>query len=166
MTRLLRDGSMRIRWRNMVADRPASGPLRVLLDTNVVLDRILQRQPWFDQAADFWRARSAGLLVAYVATSTLTDIFYIGRRIVGSADALAGVDACLREGEEQGVFREDRNRCRIWHCGIDARVSDQAYDQSRYLPNRALQPGGRALANQIGASTTTGLEFIMCHRYL
>lgn len=81
----------------MVADRPASGPLRVLLDTNVVLDRILQRQPWFDHAADLWQARSAGLLVAYLAASTLTDIFYIGRRIVGGSDALTAVDTCLRE---------------------------------------------------------------------
>jgi len=90
----------------MVAERLASEPLRVLLDTNVVLDRILQRQPWFDQAADLWQARSAGLLVAYMAASTLTDIFYIGRRIVGGADALAGVDACLREFGIVAVTRE------------------------------------------------------------
>ncbi len=90
----------------MVADRPTSEPLRVLLDTNVVLDRILQRQPWFDQAADLWQARTTGLLVAYLAASTLTDIFYIGRRIVGGADALAGVDACLREFGIVAVTRE------------------------------------------------------------
>ncbi len=90
----------------MVADRPTSEPLRVLLDTNVVLDRILQRQPWFDQAADLWQARSAGLLVAYLAASTLTDIFYIGRRIVGGEQALAGVDTCLREFGIVAVTRE------------------------------------------------------------
>ncbi|HEU4782069.1 MAG TPA: PIN domain-containing protein, partial [Ktedonobacterales bacterium] len=106
MTRPWLDGLMRIRWRNMVADWPTSEPLRVLLDTHVVLDRILQRQPWFDQAADLWRARSTGLLVAYLAASTLTDIFYIGRRIVGSADALAGVDVCLREFGIVAVTRE------------------------------------------------------------
>lgn len=81
----------------MVADQPTTEPLHVLLDTNVVLDRLLQRQPWLDQAADLWRARSTGLLIAYLAASTLTDIFYIGRRIVGGEQALAGVDICLRE---------------------------------------------------------------------
>ncbi len=78
----------------------------MLLDTNVALDRILQRQPWFDKAADLWQARSAGILVAYLAASTLTDIFYIGRRIVGGADALAGVDTCLKEFGIVSVTRE------------------------------------------------------------
>lgn len=90
----------------MVADRPMSAPLRVLLDTNVILDRLLQRQPWFDQATDLWQARSSGLLVAYLAASTLTDIFYIARRVVGNEQALAGVDACLREFGIVAVTRE------------------------------------------------------------
>jgi hypothetical protein len=67
---------------------------------------MLQRQPWFDQATDLWKARSASRLVAYLAASTLTDIFYIGRRIVGNEQALAGVDACLREFGIVAVTRD------------------------------------------------------------
>ena len=32
-------------------------PLRVLVDTNVVLDQLLQREPWYTNAQPFWQAR-------------------------------------------------------------------------------------------------------------
>jgi hypothetical protein len=34
--------------------------LRVLLDTNVVLDWLLDRQPWADEAQSLWDARDSG----------------------------------------------------------------------------------------------------------
>lgn len=69
--------------------------LRVLLDTNVVLDWLLDRQPWADEALPIWQARDTGQLIAYIPASVLTDIFYIARRQVGSEAALAGVDQSL-----------------------------------------------------------------------
>jgi predicted nucleic acid-binding protein len=69
--------------------------LRVLLDTNVVLDWLLDRKPWSDEALPLWQARDTGQLVTYIPASVLTDIFYIARRLVGEAAALAGVDRCL-----------------------------------------------------------------------
>jgi predicted nucleic acid-binding protein len=38
-----------------------------LVDTNVVLDQLLQRAPWFSAAQPFWQARDAGRLVTYRA---------------------------------------------------------------------------------------------------
>lgn len=66
--------------------------LRVMLDTNVALDWLLDRTPWADEALPIWQARDSGRLMTYIPASVLTDIFYIARRQVGTVAALAGVD--------------------------------------------------------------------------
>lgn len=75
----------------------STGPrvLRVLLDTNVVLDWLLDRASWADEALPLWQARDTGRLIAYISASVLTDIFYIARRQVGTVAALTGVDRSL-----------------------------------------------------------------------
>ncbi len=71
--------------------------LRVLVDTNDVLDQLLQREPWYTDAQVFWQARDARQIVAYLPASVLTDIFYISRRQVGIAQAHAAVLRCLAQ---------------------------------------------------------------------
>lgn len=95
----------------MAADKPSTGsaqvrPLRVLVDTNVVLDQLLQREPWYSEAQPFWHARDAGLIVAYLPVSVLTDIYYISRKQVGNAQAKAAVARCLGEFGLIAIYRE------------------------------------------------------------
>jgi predicted nucleic acid-binding protein len=54
-------------------------PLLALFDTNVVLDWVLNRKPWSDDAIPLWQASDAGKLIIYVPASVLTDIFYVVR---------------------------------------------------------------------------------------
>lgn len=58
-------------------------------------DWLLDRKPWSDEAESLWQARDTGRLVAYLPASALTDIFYIARRQVGAASALAAIDRSL-----------------------------------------------------------------------
>lgn len=81
--------------KSSILDRPAQRVLRVLLDTNVVLDWLLNRLPWADEAQPLWNARDSGRLIAYLPASALTDIFYIARRQVGTETALKSVDNCM-----------------------------------------------------------------------
>ncbi len=67
-------------------------PLRALIDTNVVLDWLLDRKPWSDAALPLWDARDAGQVVAYLPASVLTGVFYIVRRQAGIPAAFASVD--------------------------------------------------------------------------
>lgn len=60
---------------------------RVLLDTNVVLDYLLDRAPFADPAAILWDAGEAGRLVIYVSIITPINVFYIARKLKGSAEA-------------------------------------------------------------------------------
>lgn len=71
--------------------------LRILIDTNVVLDQLLQREPWHSQAQEVWQARDIRRIVAYVPASVLTDIFYLARRQVGIGGAHAAVARCLSQ---------------------------------------------------------------------
>jgi len=54
---------------------------RVLLDTNVVLDFLLDRVPFADAAATLWQANDAGKITAYVSAITPANVFYIARKL-------------------------------------------------------------------------------------
>lgn len=65
--------------------------MRVLLDTNVLLDSLLQRAPWHFEADEILRQAQPGVLELSVAALSLANLFYIGRRIVGTEQARADV---------------------------------------------------------------------------
>ena len=69
--------------------------MRVLLDTNILLDVLLNREPWVNEARQIWLNNDTGQLDAYSTASTLTDIFYVARRIAGLEKARAAIRICL-----------------------------------------------------------------------
>ncbi|MBW4622061.1 MAG: PIN domain-containing protein [Cyanosarcina radialis HA8281-LM2] len=60
--------------------------MRVLIDTNIILDFLLQREPFFQNADLLFQSIDSGSVVGYVTATTLTDIFYIARRHNGSIE--------------------------------------------------------------------------------
>jgi len=60
--------------------------VRVLIDTNIVLDFLLQREPFFQDAERLFQAIDTGQVVGYVTATTLTDIFYISRKHTRSVE--------------------------------------------------------------------------------
>ncbi|HEX6121720.1 MAG TPA: PIN domain-containing protein [Ktedonobacterales bacterium] len=73
----------------------SSGPLHALFDTNVILDLLLQRDPWYTEAIPMWEARDQGRFFAYVPASALTDVFYLCRKQIGIQAALAAIEMCV-----------------------------------------------------------------------
>lgn len=69
--------------------------MRVLFDTNVVLDVLLKRDPWVVDSQALWQAVDEGRLTAYLPASSLTDIFYVARRLTDIARAKQAVQICL-----------------------------------------------------------------------
>jgi predicted nucleic acid-binding protein len=51
--------------------------VKVLIDTNVVLDIALNRKPFVDQAALLWRLAEQKEITACLSNTSITDIFYI-----------------------------------------------------------------------------------------
>ncbi len=54
--------------------------MRVLLDTNIILDFFLEREPFFQSANQVFAAIVSEQIDAFISASSATDIFYIARR--------------------------------------------------------------------------------------
>jgi len=54
--------------------------MKVLLDTDVILDFILQRQPFYAEAKEIFVNLANGNFEAYVCDITILNIFYIARK--------------------------------------------------------------------------------------
>ena len=79
--------------------------LRVLLDTNVLLDLALRREPWLTEAQTMWDARDAHQIICYVPASSLTDLYYISRKQIGNTQARDVLHYCLANFEICAVNR-------------------------------------------------------------
>ena len=67
----------------------------ILFDTNVVLDVLLDRDPWTETAQALWKAHLQNRIDAHVTATTLTDVFYVSRRQAGMEKAWLAVRVCL-----------------------------------------------------------------------
>ncbi|ADI62885.1 conserved hypothetical protein ['Nostoc azollae' 0708] len=56
--------------------------MKVLIDNNIIvmLDFLLHREPFRQDAEELFQAIDSGRIIGYVTATTLTDIFYIARR--------------------------------------------------------------------------------------
>lgn len=69
--------------------------MRVLLDTNIVLDALLEREPFFRDAKSLLQRIEDKQIEGYITATTLTDIFYIARKAKGVAIARQDVSDLL-----------------------------------------------------------------------
>lgn len=69
--------------------------MRVMLDMNIVLDHLLKRIPWADDATALWQANSAGDFDAFVSAITPVNVFYIARKGVGVVLARRIIESLL-----------------------------------------------------------------------
>lgn len=60
--------------------------MRILVDTNIVLDFLLEREPFRQDAERLFEAIASNRITGYVTATTLTNIFYIARRLTQSID--------------------------------------------------------------------------------
>jgi predicted nucleic acid-binding protein len=69
---------------------------RILFDTNIVLDVLLDRQPYVDASAAAWAAVEAGIVEGMLAAHAVTTIHYLVRKEMGNSKARRIVSAILR----------------------------------------------------------------------
>lgn len=74
----------------MSAPNPPA-PLAVLLDTNVLLDVLLAREPWAADAARLLDVIATGRVQGFVASHALTTTFYLVERARDAATARTAV---------------------------------------------------------------------------
>jgi len=61
--------------------------MKVLIDTNVVLDILLHRQPWYTNAVLIFGLSKKNLIKCYVPASAITDIFFLSKNDLGKKPA-------------------------------------------------------------------------------
>lgn len=61
--------------------------MRVLIDTNIILDVLQEREPFVEDAARLFERIDAGEIEGYIAATTLTNIYYIVRKAAGATIA-------------------------------------------------------------------------------
>lgn len=54
--------------------------LSILIDTNVAVDFIVRRMPFYEESAKVIETASLKIFNAYISASCVTDIYYIARR--------------------------------------------------------------------------------------
>jgi predicted nucleic acid-binding protein len=69
--------------------------VRVLLDTDVVLDLVLAREPFAQASAQLFKLHEQGKIDAYIAAITPINVFYITRKIKGGKAAQQAVELLL-----------------------------------------------------------------------
>jgi predicted nucleic acid-binding protein len=111
--------------------------MRFLFDTNVVLDVLLNREPWVAEARELWQASDDGRITGYVTASAMTDIFYVARRLADLETAHTAVRICLKAFEI---------------CPVDR----QALEQAIALPGKDFEDN-----LQIACASIAGLDGIV-----
>ena len=126
--------------------------MRVLIDTNIVLDFLQEREPFVEEAARIFDKVDAGEIEGFISATTITNIYYIvqkaaGREVAKNAVAqiLSDLQICTvdRSTLQQAValnFRDFEDAvqyaCAIAY-GVDAIVTrDRAGFTSSEIPVR------------------------------
>jgi len=119
--------------------------MKILLDTNIVLDFLLRREPFFRDADTLFESIAQGAIDGYVTATTLTDIFYIARRqtqsLVRARQAIATILLALSV------------------CPIDRAVVQRALDSELDDFEDAVQIYGAVAQNLDGIVTRNGQDF-------
>lgn len=82
--------------------------MTVLIDTNVILDYVLKREPFAEAARDCLDRLMTGKAKMWLTASTVTDIYYVTRRALhDSAKAKEVVAKLLNAFQIAGVDKSD-----------------------------------------------------------
>ncbi len=91
---------------------------RVFVDTNVLLDVLVRREPFCRDSVQVWNLVESGRIEAFVAAISFGNCYYLVRKHVGKPQAEQAI-RLLR-----GIFRPVDLTAKILNQAIDAGFSD------------------------------------------
>ena len=129
--------------------------MKIMIDTNVVLDVILERKPFFEASYEVIKRSALERVEGYVSASAATDIYYLLRRalkdreaakaslekllqLVGIADA-TGEDVYAAVASNMPDFEDALVAAVAERCHMDYIVTRNTKDYSE-SPVKALTP--------------------------
>ena len=79
--------------------------MKILFDTNIVLDVLMDRLPYSDAAAELFSKVEEGTIFGYLSGTTITTVFYLAAKTVGAARAREEIKKLLSLFEVAPVNR-------------------------------------------------------------
>lgn len=79
--------------------------MKLLFDTNIVLDVLMDRKPFADSASALFAAAEEGAIKGYLCGTTLTTVYYIVSKALGSETAKEAIKKLLAIFEVAPVNR-------------------------------------------------------------
>ena len=79
--------------------------MKVLLDTNIVLDLLMDRMPFSEYAVVLFSKVEQGTIIGYLCGSTITTVYYLVAKTVGATRAQEEIRKLLRLFEVAPVNR-------------------------------------------------------------
>ena len=119
--------------------------LKLLLDTNILLDLVLERPPFCTQASRIFRHIEQGNIDGFITATTITDIFYIIRKAQGRDLALAAIKHLLQH---------------LKICAVDQKTIQAAIDLELKDFEDSIQLACANLSQLDGIVTRNGKDFV------
>jgi predicted nucleic acid-binding protein len=80
--------------------------MRILLDTNIVLDIALKREPYYSDSANVFKKINNKTIFGFITATTITDIYYIAKKEKGHYIAIDFITNLIQIVDIIGVDRE------------------------------------------------------------
>ena len=58
--------------------------MKILLDTNIVIDVLMDRMPYSDSAVELFSKVEDGTIIGYLCGNTITTVYYLAAKTVGA----------------------------------------------------------------------------------
>jgi len=79
---------------------------QILIDTNIILDIALQREPFFEIANQIFGKIDEGEVKGFITASSVTDIYYVSRKACGREKTIAFIRELIDILEVLSVTKE------------------------------------------------------------
>ena len=110
--------------------------MRVLLDTNVLMDVLLERELFVNESAQVFDQVVRGAVTGLICATTVTTIFYLTSREVGGEEAMRHIQKLMNLYEIAPVTRSV----------LDAAITSNSPDfEDAVLAEAAHQAGAQAI---------------------
>jgi predicted nucleic acid-binding protein len=80
--------------------------MRLLLDTNIILDIALNREPHYKDSANVFKKIDNESIFGFITATTVTDIYYIAKKQKGHDEAIEFIANLIQIIDVIGVDRE------------------------------------------------------------
>jgi predicted nucleic acid-binding protein len=71
--------------------------MKIFIDTNVLLDVLIEREPFYKDSAVVWTMVEKNLVKGYISAISVNNIYYISKKMKGKSEAEQLIDKVLKD---------------------------------------------------------------------